>query len=407
MRSSLALSSFVTPPTPSELALFRIPHLLQHQTTPSGRASTVAISTLVPTTSHLIRRTHPTTLNIPLRRALRPTTPANSLVITASEAHQAERSVTYLSSALPTLKTATKVTMSPSENVDALLEELASHKELLASYNELLTLAPDDAETLTERASALAEIAALNKRIAAAKSTAQDDAPPQPKWDPTKHPKYNKPSEDAPPPPPADDTPTVFNVKELVLAKWSGDKQFYEATVITKTGSSADPVYTVCFKIDNSTETKRKHEVRAMPGKKRKADGAPSASTPAPPAISTPEHDFNSTVITAAPVVDKSAMQRKEPSMVSDGPTRMQPEKKKLKGGKVMENKKANWQTFMQNGPKKTAISASKHKESMFRTPDAPNAKVGVVGSGKPMQKDPSRSKWGNTAGKYVRDDDE
>ena len=298
--------------------------------------------------------------------------------------------------------------MSPSENIDALLEELASHKELLASYDELLALDPNDAETLTERASALAEIAAINKRITAAKSTSQNDAPPQPKWDPTKHPKYSKPSDDAPPPPPpADDAPTVFNVKELVLAKWSGDKQFYEATVITKTGSSADPVYTVCFKIDNSTETKRKHEVRAMPGKKRKADGAPSASISTPPVISTPDPDFNSTVITAAPVVDKSAMQRKEPSMVSDGPTRMQPEKKKLKGGKVMENKKANWQTFMQNGPKKTAISASKHKESMFRTPDAPNAKVGVVGSGKPMQKDQSRSKWGNTAGRYARDDDE
>ena len=299
--------------------------------------------------------------------------------------------------------------MSPSENIDALLEELASHKELLASYDELLTLAPDDAETLTERASALAEIASINKRIAAAKSTTQGDAPPQPKWDPTKHPKYNKPSEDVPPPPPppADDASTVFNVKDLVLAKWSGDKQFYEATVITKTGSSADPVYTVCFKIDNSTETKRKYEVRAMPGKKRKADGAPSTSIPPPPVISTPNHDSNSTVITAAPVVEKPAMHRKEPSMVSDGPTRMQPEKKKLKGGKVMENKKANWQTFMQNGPKKTAITATKHKESMFRTPDAPNAKVGVVGSGKPMQKDQSRSKWGNTAGKYARDDDE
>jgi survival-of-motor-neuron-related-splicing factor 30 len=295
--------------------------------------------------------------------------------------------------------------MSPSENLDALHEELASHNELLSSYDELLTLAPDDAEILSERSNALTEIAAINKRIAAAKSSAQNDAPPQPKWDPTKHPKYNKPSDDAPPPPPpADEAPAVFNVKELVLAKWSGDKQFYEATIITKTGSSADPVYTVSFKIDNSTETKRKHEVRVMPGKKRKADGAPTASISTPPIASTPDHDFNSAVITAAPVVDKSAIQRKEPSMVSDGPTRMQPEKKKLKGGKVMESKKANWQSFQQSGPKKAAITASKHKESMFRTPDAPNAKVGVVGSGKPMQKDQSRSKWGNTAGKYSRD---
>jgi len=298
--------------------------------------------------------------------------------------------------------------MSPSENLDALREELASHNELLSSYDELLALAPDDAEVLSERANALAEIASINKRIAAAKSASQNDAPPQPKWDPTKHPKYSKPAEDTPPPPPTDEAPVVFNVKDLVLAKWSGDKQFYEATIITKTGSSADPVYTVSFKIDNSTETKRKYEVRAMPGKKRKAEGAPAASLPPPPpTASTPDPYSASTVITAAPVVDKSAMQRKEPSMVSDGPTRMAPEKKKLKGGKVMENKKANWQSFMQNGPKKTAITATKHKESMFRTPDAPNAKVGVVGSGKPMQKDPSRSKWGSTNGRYARDDEE
>jgi survival-of-motor-neuron-related-splicing factor 30 len=252
----------------------------------------------------------------------------------------------------------------------------------------------------------LADIASIKARITAAQAT-QNDVPPPPKWDPTKHPKYSKASSDAPPPPPADETPAVFNVKDIVLAKWSGDKQFYEATIITKTGSSADPVYTVSFKIDNSTETKRKHEVRAMPGKKRKADGAPTAATAAPPMAPTPDSDSRGTVITAPPIVDKSVMQRKEPSMVSDGPTRMQPEKKKLKGGKVMETKKANWQSFMQNGPKKTAVSASKHKESMFRTPDAPNAKVGVVGSGKPMQRDPSRAKWGNTAGKYVRDDEE
>lgn len=299
--------------------------------------------------------------------------------------------------------------MSSSENLDKLQEELSSHYELLAQYDELLTLAPDDAEVLSERSNALAEIASLEGRIktaeSAAKPSTQDDAPAPPKWDPTKHPKFRKPSPEVPPPPPAEEGPAVFNVKDLVLAKWSGDKQFYEATIITKTGSSADPVYTVSFKIDNSTETKRKHEVRAMPGKKRKADGAPGSSISTPPTISTPDPDSNSTVITAAPVVDKSAMQRKEPSMVSDGPTRMQPEKKKLKGSKLMDNKKANWQSFMQNGPKKTAVSATKHKESMFRTPDAPNAKVGVVGSGKPMQKDQSRAKWGKAT--YTGRDEE
>lgn len=288
--------------------------------------------------------------------------------------------------------------MSQTANLDQLQEELSSHYELLAQYDELLTLAPDDAEVLSERANAQSEIATLEKRIAAAKqpSSQADATPPPPKWDPTKHPKFRKASPEAPPPPPpADDTPTVFNAKDLVLAKWSGDKQFYEATIITKTGSSADPVYTVSFKIDNSTETKRRHEVRAMPGKKRKADAA--AAAPAAPSIPPPPAPAEPGTIYAPPVIDRAAAQRKEPSMVSDGPTRMQPEKKKLKGGKVMENKKANWQSFMQNGPKKASAASglSKPKQSMFRTPDAPNAKVGVVGSGAPMQKDQGRAKWG------------
>lgn len=301
--------------------------------------------------------------------------------------------------------------MSAVENLDKLRGELHEFYTVLSSYDDLLSVDANDAEILSERADALAEIASLESRIAAAESAAsstnQDNVPLPSKWDPTKHPKFSKASSDAPPPPPpADEGPTVFNVKDLVLAKWKGDKQFYEATIISKTGSSADPVYTVTFKIDNSTESgKRKHEIRAMPGRKRKAEAAPAA--PSPALASTPDASNNGAVITAAPVVDKSAIKKKEPSMVSDGPTRMQPEKKKLKGGKAMENKKANWQSFMSNGPKKSFASAIKPKESMFRTPEAPNAKVGVVGSGKPMQKDPSRSKWGATNGRYARDDEE
>lgn len=303
------------------------------------------------------------------------------------------------------MKAATKLIMSAVEDPAQLQTELSENYELLASYDELLEIDPEDSDTLKERTDTQALIASLQSRIEAAKAASQS-APP--KWDMTKHPKFRNASPDAPPPPPpaADEGPTAFNVKDLVLAKWSGDKQFYEATVISKTGSSADPVYTVTFKIDNSTETnKRKHEVRAMPGRKRKAEGAPAA--PSPAVSSTPDPAANGAVITAAPVVDKSAIQKKEPSMVSDGPTRMQPEKKKLKGGKAMESKKANWQSFMTNGPKKSSVSAIKPKQSMFRTPDAPSAKVGVVGSGKPMQKDQSRSKWGATNGRYEHNDEE
>ena len=312
------------------------------------------------------------------------------------------RNVTYYLHLGP--KATTKGIMSSHEgkSVEALRSEIESCHELVAAYDEILSFEPDDESTLSEKANTLAEIKNL-ERLIASKSAAHHDAPPPPpKWDPTKHPKFRKQSPEAPPPP-ADDVPAIINVKDTVLAKWSGDKQFYEATIISKTGSSADPVYTVTFKIDNSTETKRSHEVRAMPSKKRKAEAAPSAIS-TPPVVASPGPIPNSSVITAAPVVDKTLIQKREPSMVSDGPTRMAPEKKKLKGVRPMETKKNNWQAFQASGPKKVPAGASKQKESQFRTPAAPNARVGVTGSGKPMQKDQTRAKW--AAEKTDRHDD-
>ncbi|OQN98407.1 hypothetical protein B0A48_15676 [Cryoendolithus antarcticus] len=276
--------------------------------------------------------------------------------------------------------------------LEELQAEIANCEELVSACDEVLALDPDDETYVTEKANALAEITVLKSLIAtrsAPPPPAEDAPPPPPKWDPTKHPKFRKASPEAPPPPPADDTPVIYNVKDVVLAKWSGDKQFYEAVITSKLGSPTDPVYTVTFKIDNSTETKRSHEVRAMPGKKRKAE---SQAQPATPTLTHPPS--NHSIITAAPTVDKTLIPKYEPSKVSDGPTRMQPEKKKLKGVKPMEAKKNNWQNFQAVGPKKVPVGAAKQKASQFRTPDAPNARVGVQGSGKPMQKDPARAKW-------------
>jgi survival-of-motor-neuron-related-splicing factor 30 len=93
--------------------------------------------------------------------------------------------------------------------------------------------------------------------------------------------------------------------------------------------------------------------------------------------------------------VDTTLVQKKEPSKVSDGPTRLAPEPKKLKGNRVLEKGKSNWQDFQKVGPKKGAAGGSKlGKDSQFRTPDNPNARVGFTGSGKPMQKDQARTTW-------------
>lgn len=302
------------------------------------------------------------------------------------------------------------------QQIAGLEARIASHREVIATVDEVLGPGESDASLEAEKDEALASIEALEAQIAALKRLPEEittDAPTEskdsddstPKWDLTKHPKFRDASQDIPPPlpPPAEEAPQVFNVKDVVLAKWSSDRLFWEATIISKTGSSADPVYTVSFKADGAKETKRKHEVRAIPNKKRKADGPPAAVS-TPPVSASPQPRTNGAVISAPPVVDTSLIQKREPSMVSDGPTRMKPEKKKLKGNKQLEGKQNNWQSFMKTGPKKTNVAATKPKDSMFRTPDAPSAKVGVIGSGKGITKDQSRAKWGGGAGSYNRD---
>lgn len=296
-------------------------------------------------------------------------------------------------------------------------ESIAVNRALLEGLEELLAETPDDPTIIQERQEAIAALAALEHELASLKQSAPQTshdssskheafgrAAPEEAVNKQPEPRQSAPT--IPPPPPADEPVQVFNVNDVVLAKWSGDKSFYEATITSQTGSANDPRYTVRFKIDNSTETdKRKHQVRAMPNnKKRKAEGDATA-TSTPPMAAVPKSQVNGAVISAPPAVDTSLIPKREPSKVSDGPTRQKPAPKKMKGSKQLENKQAGWQSFLANGPKKSSVGAMKAKDSQFRTPDVPAAKVGVIGSGKGMQKDQSRAKWGGGGSYRVNED--
>lgn len=298
-----------------------------------------------------------------------------------------------------------------------LQKELANCEGNVITCDTMLQLDPDDVDAKETKAIVEEQIAELKAQIAAERAKQSTDAPPPPpggedvqKYDMSKHPKFRKQSPDAPPPPPGEDShqpPAIFNVKDVVMAKYTEDKQWYQATVVSRTGSSADPVYTVTFKGYGNTETKRKHEIRPMntENKKRKADGAPAASSVPPTPASPMPPTANSGaghVISAAPSVDHTLVQqtaKREPSKVSDGPTRMAPEPKKLKGNKALEKGKASWQDWQQKGAKKTVVTAPKMKESMFRTGTDPNARVGFVGQGRTAAKNDNRSKWNFSAG--------
>lgn len=293
-------------------------------------------------------------------------------------------------------------------DLKALEGELTQYQDDLNTCNDMLAMEPDYADALEQKPILEAQIADIQSKIAALK-TSQSAAPPPPpdhdgappKFDMSKHPKFRKDSPEVPPPP-TEETQTVFNVKDIVQAKFSEDKQWYTATITSKTGSNADPVYKVAFKGYGNTETKRKFEVRPLENpKKRKAEAPPAASTPTvPDPPSAPNHNghTHNTVISAAPAIDNTKPAKREPSKVSDGPTRMAPEPKKLKGSKTLDKAQNSWQAWQKGGPKKGGMAggAAKkvNKESQFRTPDLPGAKVGFTGSGRPMQKDQAKAKW-------------
>lgn len=158
----------------------------------------------------------------------------------------------------------------------------------------------------------------------------------------------------------------------MVLAKWhAGDKGFYPARITSMTGSSASPIYIVRFKADNSTETLRAKDIKPIVNpNKRKADGTPVVATPPPPAI-------NPSIISAAADINTelASQQKREPSKVSDGPTRPAKIAKKIKANKELENGKAKWQDFAAKGK----FGKTAKKDSMFRTPEGVNGRGELI----------------------------
>ena len=196
------------------------------------------------------------------------------------------------------------------------------------------------------------------------------------KWSKENHPAYQagyrKP---AAPHSPVEEAqgPTTFSVNDNVLAKWkSGDKSFYPARITSITGSSSKPIYIVTFKSYSTTETLSAQDIKPLSNdRKRKADGM--SGTPAGPIMPT-----NSNVISAAADIDPAlaSQAKKEPSKVSDGPTRPAKVPRKVKANKELEAGKSKWQDFASKGK----LGKGAKKDSMFRTPEGVNARGMLYG---------------------------
>jgi len=246
---------------------------------------------------------------------------------------------------------------------------------------ELQTLKTELEEVISLTESAIAELKPAPAPVAQPKKP--EETPVKEKWSRENHPAFKKA---APPPPEEPEAPTSFSVNDMVLAKWySGDKGFYPARITSITGSSTSPVYIVKFKNYDTTETLRAKDIKPIVNpNKRKADGTPVvASIPTPPSTSN--------VISAAADINPELAQqsKREPSKVSDGPTRPAKLPKKIKAKKELDDGKKKWQDFAAKGK----FGKAGKKESMFRTPEGVNGRVGFTGSGQSMRKDPTRSR--------------
>lgn len=248
---------------------------------------------------------------------------------------------------------------------------------------ELQSLKQEIEEVITLTESAIAEL-----KLASAPAPAKPSAPPvKEKWSKENHPAYQAGYKKPEAEPEESQNPTSFQVNDTVSAMWkSGDRGFYTARITSITGSKHDPVYIVKFQKYGNTETLKSKDIRplSVEAKKRKADGISGSSIPLAP------HP-NPGIISAAASVDPTLAQqaKKEPSKVSDGPIRPAKIPRKVKANKELEAGKQSWQAFAAKG--KGAKIAK--KDSMFRTGESVNARVGFTGSGHEMRKDPTRSR--------------
>ncbi|KAG9234499.1 hypothetical protein BJ875DRAFT_376329 [Amylocarpus encephaloides] len=278
-----------------------------------------------------------------------------------------------------------------SSEIAAFENEVKEYKLQLETVQLGLQADPDSPElqelkTELEQVISLTEAAIAELKPSSVPAAAPKKTEPtvREKWSRENHPAFKK----NPPSPASEeaDTPTKFSVNDTVLAKWhSGDKGFYPARITSITGSSTSPVYIVKFKSYDTTETLRAKDIKPIVNpNKRKADGTPvAASIPTPPT--------NTNVISAAADINPELAQqtRREPSKVSDGPTRPAKVPKKIKANKELEAGKNKWQDFAAKGK----FGKAGKKDSMFRTPEGVHGRVGFTGSGQSMRKDQTRSR--------------
>jgi hypothetical protein len=165
----------------------------------------------------------------------------------------------------------------------------------------------------------------------------------------------------------------VFQVGDAVQAKWT-DGKWYAAIVLSKTGSSKNPMYFVQYKDYDERATVPSKDVKPpydwKMAKKRKAEEELTRSS------------NNSTVISRPSTVDPklAAQAKKQNKSVESATSTNHAKVPKLAPSKIyknidkkgLEKAQSNWQDFSKNSK---WAKKNKHKESQFRVGEGAGAR--------------------------------
>jgi len=148
----------------------------------------------------------------------------------------------------------------------------------------------------------------------------------------------------------AESSSVTFRAGDDVMARYGNNAKFYPGRIISIGGSSENPIYTVRFRGYDSTELVVHTDIKAISEQKKRA-------------LQT-EID-----------VERDRKRKRNEKKV---------ENKQAKAAEQVDKQKA-WQKFATKGTKKGIVIPGVAGSSMFRSPDNPYGKVGVVGSGQGM----------------------
>ncbi|KAG2225837.1 hypothetical protein INT45_007081 [Circinella minor] len=182
-----------------------------------------------------------------------------------------------------------------------------------------------------------------------------------------------------------------FSVGQDVMARWSGDGKFYRATITAIGG--ADQVFSVSFRGYSDTEMVKAEDVKALDNKKRQGIFEDVGGNSAIITAAASTSKSAGPTITAAATTNQTSEEDQPPPAKKGRKEKFQ-QKKKVSEVEVKKNAWLNFASGADNKKKKKKMSAAPiNKKSIFKTPDNPSGKVGVVGSGRGMTSFQQRGK--------------